>query len=390
MRVVALGAAGAMGRRAAQTVASFDHVDELVIADYSMDGAERVAAELGPKARAISVDVTDAVALTGLLEPADVVLNTVGPFYRFGVPILRAAIAARTHYLDINDDWEPTIDMLALADEARTAGVTAIIGMGASPGVSNLLAAHAAAELDELDSLITGWGVGGTDSLAQQSEEEVQAPSAAVVHWMHQCSGRIRVLREREFRDVPPVEAIEIDFPQIGKAEVYSVGHPEAVTLPRIFPGLRECVNVMVIERWQADMLRQLGAQIDAGSLSEEDAARLLLSGDSVRAALEAGSSDLPGTGLPPLFALAQGRSGGREARVGTFVLGAPATGMAGATGVPLAIGADLLARGVISNPGVFTPEQVIDPSTFFDELAPLCDPIFASSAELVPVLKSG
>jgi short subunit dehydrogenase-like uncharacterized protein len=40
------------------------------------------------------------------------VLNCVGPFYRFGPPVLTAAIKAGVSYLDVCDDWEPTLDML--------------------------------------------------------------------------------------------------------------------------------------------------------------------------------------------------------------------------------------------------------------------------------------
>ena len=43
----------------------------------------------------------------------------VGPFFRLGPPVLRAAIRARCHYLDINDDWESTEAMFEMSDEAR-------------------------------------------------------------------------------------------------------------------------------------------------------------------------------------------------------------------------------------------------------------------------------
>ena len=49
----------------------------------------------------------------------DVVLNTTGPFFKFGEPILKSAIKCNCHYLDICDDWEPTIEMLKLNDEAK-------------------------------------------------------------------------------------------------------------------------------------------------------------------------------------------------------------------------------------------------------------------------------
>ena len=60
--------------------------------------AEQVVAAVGASARtrlrAASVDVTDASALASLLSGADVVLNTTGPFYRLGAPVLRTAIEA--------------------------------------------------------------------------------------------------------------------------------------------------------------------------------------------------------------------------------------------------------------------------------------------------------
>jgi len=60
-------------------------------------------------------------------------------------------LGAGVHYLDINDDWESTEAMLAMDAAARGRGVTAVIGMGASPGISNLLARHAMRRLDLVD-----------------------------------------------------------------------------------------------------------------------------------------------------------------------------------------------------------------------------------------------
>ncbi|MFX5351239.1 saccharopine dehydrogenase NADP-binding domain-containing protein, partial [Acinetobacter baumannii] len=87
-------------------------VDEIVIADRDRAAADRLCRQLAdaPVAvRAARVDVTDDAALRNALESADLVVNTVGPYYRFGLPVLQAAIATGTHYIDICDDWEPTV-----------------------------------------------------------------------------------------------------------------------------------------------------------------------------------------------------------------------------------------------------------------------------------------
>ena len=69
-------------------------------------------------------------------------------------------IEAKKPYFDICDDWRPTLELLELSDKAKKAGITAIIGIGASPGLTNLMAVLAYNELDEVDEIITGWGIG--------------------------------------------------------------------------------------------------------------------------------------------------------------------------------------------------------------------------------------
>ena len=79
------------------------------------------------------LDVSDRAALHSAMDGMDLAVNTCGPFFRFGVPILQAAIANGCHYLDICDDWEPTVAMLQLDQAAKTAGICATVGLGASP-----------------------------------------------------------------------------------------------------------------------------------------------------------------------------------------------------------------------------------------------------------------
>ena len=50
--------------------------------------------------------IIDSDALAAALAEADLVLNTAGPFYLYGRPVLVAAVAAGKHCADIADDWE--------------------------------------------------------------------------------------------------------------------------------------------------------------------------------------------------------------------------------------------------------------------------------------------
>jgi saccharopine dehydrogenase-like NADP-dependent oxidoreductase len=396
MIVVALGGCGGMGRHAVRTALEFDQVDQILIADRDKSRAAQFARSCGDKTAPWEIDVTNSKSLAKLLDLGDVVLNTVGPFYQLGVPILKTAIETGCNYLDINDDWEPTLEMLKLDEAAKNAGVTAVIGMGASPGISNLLAAKACERLDEVDEIVTGWGLG--DEAEELSSSSDGPLSAAMVHWMHQCSGMIRLYRNGHLFNTSPLEEIEFQYPGVGRATGWTLGHPEPVTLSRLRPELNSSANVMVLPESVMNLVRWASEEINHGHISVSDAAAVLqgLPPDS------AGGHKLPNefavpflfrrawsrikglvgrkrsrrdSDMPELFALARGRKGGKEQSIGASLTSAPARGMGGATGVPLAVGLRMLIDGQISAKGVHPPETCIDPNLFFDALAPLCTP---------------
>ena len=393
MKVLALGGCGGMGRYAVRTALTYDFVERIVVADLDGERAAAFAADCGEKASAAQIDVTDGTALRALMADANVVMNTVGPFYRLGVPVLQAAIESGTHYMDINDDWEPTLAMLELDPAAREADVTAIVGMGASPGVSNMLAAKACAELDNVNSLVTGWGLGGTGAGGEADASPASAgdrkPSAALVHWMHGCSGAIRIRRDGHDTDVKPIEEVTSDYPGIGEGTAWTVGHPEPVTLPRWKPEIKDSYNVMVGPRWLIDVVKQIGGAIDGGELTVEQGAALLTGPPPARTESAAPSSETAGAQLPPLFAVASGTKEGKRQTVAATVLAMPAGGMGGSTGVPMAVGLSLLASGAIEQRGAFAPEAVIEPDAFFNKLAPLCTPAKKDVNDMVLITRS-
>src|SRR5690242_14472153 len=114
MRIIIIGGAGDMGHVACSATVADPEITSVLIADRDGDRARALADELGPKASSASLDITDRAALLEAIAGADIVLNTVGPFYLYGRPVLEAALEAGKHYIDIADDWEPTIEMLEL------------------------------------------------------------------------------------------------------------------------------------------------------------------------------------------------------------------------------------------------------------------------------------
>ncbi|MFI6940209.1 saccharopine dehydrogenase family protein [Streptomyces sp. NPDC050418] len=371
MRVLALGGAGGMGRHLCRTALHLDGIDELTVADLDETAAHRFAAELTTpgspvQVRALGLDVTDPAALHSALTRADAVVNTVGPFYRFGVPVLTAAIDARCHYLDICDDWEPTAAMLGLSARARAAGVTAVIGMGATPGLSNLLAVYAARELDSVHDLVTGWNVeaGGLDATGP-------GVSAAIVHGIAQMTGTIRVLRDGRYTDERPLRRTPLDYPGLGRRTAWTFGHPEPITLPRTLAATTS-VNVTTGSRSFLAFMRATRWAVDHRVLSPARAARLAQTAE--RRLPSPPLDRLVGPDrLPPLFALATGTHAGRPASVGVALCHFPGTTMGAVTGIPLAVALEQLTTGALTAPGVHAPEAALDPDRYFAALAPHC-----------------
>ena len=348
--VLVLGA-GQVGAAAAAYAGRSPVTGHLVVADRSADAAGRALQAAGCDGEAISLDITDASALRALLSRVDVVLNCVGPYYRFGPLVLGAAVDTATTYLDVCDDWEPTLEALdRYGAAAVAAGMTAVIGHGASPGTSNLIARAAVEALPDCSTLLTGW------SLDDQSGDP---EGAANHHWLEQASGLVRVWRDGRYRDERPLSEVPVHLAEHPPRTALLIGHPEAVTLPRRYPQLRTCLNTMTLPGPLVRALQQAGRAVDDG-LSVVEASRLL------------GQVHAPGVGpsepeYPGVWAIATACDGSSAhawlSDYGTM------TDMGTVTAAPLVAGMELLLTSGAPH-GVLTPEEAFTVPEYFPALA--------------------
>jgi saccharopine dehydrogenase (NAD+, L-lysine forming) len=378
MRVVIVGGAGDMGRWAVRSIVKLGSADRLLIADIDVARAEKLVGEVGGPCEAVRVDATDGEALREVFGDCDVVLNTMGPFSLFARPILEAAIECGCDYLDIDDDWESTLEAFELDARAREQGCRVVKGIGGSPGISNLCALVAARRLDSVSEIITGWSMGG--AVVEDEPEYLEArgsAAAAVEHWLIQLSGTIRGWRDGVEREVKPLQPVEFDYPGIGPVRTYTVGHPEAVTLPRYLEGIGTSMNVMSGPDWLFEFAGSVAADYDAGKITLAEGANRLE--DPPRPA-ERGPRDPLGT----VWALALGERDGEPLSVAVEPSRRPRGKMGGGTGAALAVGLELLRRGAITEVGVHAPEGAIDPEAFFELHAGLVDPPASSANEVL------
>lgn len=355
-----------MGAYACGVLVDAAEIERLVIADRDEEKAARLAAKLGSKATALALDISDSEALAKALADVDLVLNCAGPFYRFGREVLSAAIAAGTDYLDICDDWEPTLEMLELDDAARAAGVTAVIGMGASPGTSNLLAVLAMSECDTVDRVYTSWRASAAHFPRPTAGQQFPEATAAIEHWVHNCTEPIKIWRDGRFVDAHALEELTLAYPGWGEDPVWVCGHPEPLTLPRVRPEVRESLNVMSARRGLMDAITRIAERVRSGELNVRQASDELLRQPNLSGKAAGPSPSLPSN----IFAVAEGVKDGSRVRVGAQALVQPEGNMGEMTGIPLAVAALMSARGQVAKPGVHGPEGAIDPKVFFTDLA--------------------
>jgi len=242
MRILLVGAGG-VGTAFAR-IAARRRFAELVIADYDLDRAQRAAAARDGF-EAVQLDARDERAAAELLTErrCDVLMNATDP--RFVMPLFRAALQARTHYLDMamslshphqDDPYRMTgvklgDDQFAMAPAWEWASRLALVGMGVEPGLSDVFARYAA---DELFSEIGELGVRDGSSLQVAGYDF--APTFSIWTTIEECLNP-PVIWERDrgwFTTEPFSEPEVFTFPAgIGPVECVNVEHEEVLLMPR-------------------------------------------------------------------------------------------------------------------------------------------------------------
>lgn len=376
MRAVILGGCGSMGSEATRDLATTGDFDEITIADLNKEKAQALADSLNISTgrahmRAAYVDASDEDALVALIRGHDVVVNTMT--YHFGLQATRAAIRAGISYLDLGG-LHNTPKQLALDHEARAAGVSIILGCGATPGVTNVLARRGADELDTVEAIHIAFAshrsIAPSPGLLDTILDEF-SPEASRFYYE---DGRLI-----EVQPFDGAQFITFQLP-VGNQEVYFVPHSETHTLPRfIGKGLR---RVDVRGAWRPETMQALRLFLNYRLITSDAVlvnSTKLYAREFLRAHLlqvEAnGNARDEGDWAFLLYVEVKGTRAGREAyrryrtsHPGMSDWGQQAT--AKMTGIPVSIGAQLLAHGEVHDRGVMAPEAAFEPARFIAELA--------------------
>jgi len=365
-RVTVLGGCGAVGNIAVRTLASLGDFSEVVAADIDPKRLSHLVDSVRSEClTSLTVDVLDDKKLTKAIEGSDVVLNCVGPFYKFGPATLKAAINAGVNYVDICDDIDATELQLKMDASARRAGISACIGMGSSPGVTNLLAKFTADHL--LDS------VESIDLFHAHGGEPVEG-AGVIGHRIHCMQLDIPVylggvLKKVRFFDKAGVALQEdVNFRVVGTHRVYPYPHPETLTLPKYIKCQRVTNKGTVLpDEYFQFTLDVVQKALKSGKLSLKDEQSPVLSSlisniiqQRERILKETKFGEQRGC----VKIVVSGKEGA-EHHSYVFSLASQGQAMGEGTGIPAAFGAALMQRGKVTSRGVLPPEGCIMPLDF-------------------------
>ena len=399
-RIAVIGGAGDMARVAARTFLSLIGDCRLVLADYKREKADQAAASLGsPAVEAAFVDIYDPGVLREVIRGCDLVANCTGPYYRTGRPVLEACIDEKVDYIDLGDDEESALELLALHDRAEEAGITALICCGVAPGLVNVVVRDCARRLDEVEDVDIAWVTGSTPP----KEGEEKGGAAVFEHMIHACMGECGTIRNGERVDIPSFRIGHLlEFPPpLGTCKLFELGHAEIATLPRFLPGVKNVRSMGALyPPYYNGVFRGLADCVDRGKVEMKDAVDFLLALDAgknprglrlylgvlkgvlsqlLRGELKAGeflaflkevAGKPSGRSLGAILVAVEGVKDGRRLRIRASHAGyqGGAEGdldMDEWTGTPLAVFASMLLDGSIGRKGVLAPEACVDPAEF-------------------------
>jgi saccharopine dehydrogenase-like NADP-dependent oxidoreductase len=348
---VVLGGVGAIGRVVVRDLFESHRRNRILIADYDEAGAQAYAHLFrGTRVSATFADAGEPKQLAKLFHGHTVVINCTQ--HDFNLNVMHAALAAKIHYVDLGGLFLWTRRQLKLHRQFKHAGLSAILGAGCSPGITNVMARAAADHFDRITSVQIR--VGSRDLNTQPADFFFPYSAQTIVE---ELTLKPWVFTHGRFRAVEPRTGWEkISFSRpVGTQWVVRTRHSEVATIPLTFraKGVRECDFKVgfgrkfvreVVKRLKAGWTVQDFAKLPSprGKPNDYEVSRVIIHGDKKMVTM--------------------------DCRVKANHSWHASAGDVD-TGCPPSIIAQMIAMGMITERGVLPPEVAVPIEPFFREL---------------------
>jgi len=349
-RFVVLGGAGTIGRIVVRDLFESNRKNQILVADFDQNAAQAVAKTY--RSRRVTHAFADArypSRVASVLRDHFVVINCTR--HQFNLNVMEAALRAGLHYLDLGGLFLWTRRQLRLHRPFADAGLTAILGMGCAPGLTNVMVAAAAAELDRVDSIRIR--VGGIDFNARRGDFAFPYAAQTVIEELTlppwKWSGGRFVQTE------PRSSWERVNFgPPVGRVWVVMTRHSEIATLPLRFKkqGLRYADFKVGFDRpFVREIMRRMRAGWSVQDFEALPDSRTAPNDYEITRVIVRG-------GKQTITIDCHARPNAKwHASAGDVD-----------TACPASIAAQMIAGGAIRTPGVWAPEDIVPNHLLFGE----------------------
>ena len=230
-KILVLGGVGAMATETSIDLVNTSDFEEIMIADINLKKIETFIEKSGDdRLKAAKINAESVSEMAELISGYDVVANGLPRVYCENA--IRAGIEAKVDMLDLISPHEET---LVLDDEAQSAGISVVGGVGITPGITNILAQLGADRLETVERI-------DIDFAAFRSI----AHSPGLLHvilWEFdpRTENRFYFDNGKLIPNPPFSGARTVHFPDpIGTQTTYYVPHGESQTLSKNIPGVKQ------------------------------------------------------------------------------------------------------------------------------------------------------
>jgi saccharopine dehydrogenase (NAD+, L-lysine forming) len=378
-KVLIIGAGG-VGQVVTHKCAQVPEVfSEIMLASRTKSKCDAIADGLNRKIKTVQVDADNVGELVSLINSykPEFVINVALPYQ--DLTIMEACLQTGVNYLD-TANYEP-LDTAKfeyswqwkLQDRFSTAGLTALLGSGFDPGVTNVFTAYLAKsdfdEIHELDIIdVNGGDHGHPFATNFNPEINIREITAPCRHWEHGNFIETEAMSSSKKYTCPE---------EVGTYNIYRMYHEELESLVKHFPTLKKAQFWMSFSEnylTHLKVLQNVGmTRIDPVLYNDQEIVPLQF----LKAVLpEPASLGETTKGRTCIGCIVSGVKDGRPLKRYIYNIcdhedayrevGSQAISYT--TGVPAMIGAKMIMEGKWKGSGVFNMEQ-FDPEPFMQDL---------------------
>ncbi|ACK72035.1 Saccharopine dehydrogenase [Gloeothece citriformis PCC 7424] len=224
-KVLILGGQGRIGSSVAQDLLS--HTDAEIVVTGRNDNRKVLQNSLDKSLQLLTLDLDNLEGLRTAIKGCDLVIHCAGPFHYRDGRVIKICIEEGVNYIDVSDHRSFYQKVIQYREEAKQAGITAILNTGVFPGISNSMVREGVEKLDQTDTIHLSYTVVGSGgagiTVMRTTFLGLREPFDA---WLDGKWQKVLPYTKRE----------KVDFPQpYGATGVYWFDVPETYTFAESF-----------------------------------------------------------------------------------------------------------------------------------------------------------